>query len=243
MAKKTRKKRTRPSSAVARVTARKLKEEGLPGPSGTRIRYPAPGEASTVGDLLKAAVDDLESGQVVEALAEGRCGTFLLDALDGAKLTALLGRAATGGDLPAAAAAMSLPLVAQDRDGQLVGALLTVPSGTIATMAGRLPGEAPYDLVSMLKYAKIKALAVREDARGTGIGAALLKRCVQIHWQLDYHMLFGEFETQRALGPYYARQGFSILDPEQTIDVGTVLAGFPMQMGSEPGEALFYRWR
>ncbi|MFB6791745.1 GNAT family N-acetyltransferase [Streptomyces olivaceus] len=241
--KKTKKKRTRPSSAVPRVSARKLKEEGLSGPSGTRIRFAAPGEAGTVGDLLRAAVDDLEGGQVVQALAEGQCGTFLLDALGGANLTSLLVRAATGGELLGGAAAMSLPLVAQDRDGQLVGALLTVPSGTIAEMASRLPGDAPYDLVSMLKYTKIKALAVREDARGAGIGAALLKRCVQIHWQLEYHMIFGEFETQRALGPYYTRQGFTVLEPAETIDVGTVLAGFPMQLGAQPDEALFYRWR
>lgn len=225
------------------MTARKLKEDGLPGPSGTRIRFAAPGEAGRVGDLLKAAVDDLEGGQVVQALAEGRCGTFLLDALDGAKLTSLLVRAATGGELLAAAAAMSLPLAAHDRDGRVVGALLTVPSAAIAEMASRLPGDAPYDLVSMLKYAKIKALAVDGEARGAGIGAALLKRCVQIHWQLDYHMLFGEFETERALGRYYARQGFSVLDPAQTIDVGTVLAGYPMRLGAQPGEALFYRWR
>ncbi|MER6297703.1 GNAT family N-acetyltransferase [Streptomyces althioticus] len=241
--KKTRKNRTRPSSAVVRVTARKLKEDGLSGPSGTRIRFAAPGEAGAVGDLLMGAVDDLEGGQVVEALAEGKCGAYLLDALDGSKLTSLLVRAATGGELSAAAAAMSLPLVAQNRDGQLVGALLTVPSGTIAEMASRLPGDAPYDLVSMLKYTKIKALAVRTDARGAGVGAALLKRCVQIHWQLGYHMIFGEFEVQRALGPYYARQGFSVLEPGQTIDVGTVLSGFPMYLGSQPGESLFYRWR
>ena len=61
--------------------------------------------------------------------------------------------------------------------------------------------------MSMVKYAKIKAVAVREDARSRGISTALLKRCVQIYWQLDYMLLFGEFETSRALGPYYERHG------------------------------------
>ncbi|MGW0949132.1 hypothetical protein ACWD4O_42210 [Streptomyces sp. NPDC002623] len=37
----------------------------------------------------------------------------------------------------------------------------------------------------MLKYAKIKAVAVREDARGRGIGVGQLKRYVQVYWQLD----------------------------------------------------------
>ncbi|MEU8852703.1 GNAT family N-acetyltransferase [Streptomyces sp. NPDC048564] len=94
----------------------------------------------------------------------------------------------------------------------------------------------------MLKYAKIKAVVVREDARGRGIGATLLKRCVQVYWQLDYVLLFGGFKTPRALGPYYTRQGFTVLQTGQTIDVGTLLAGAPIQLGSGPGETFFYRW-
>jgi N-acetylglutamate synthase-like GNAT family acetyltransferase len=65
-----------------------------------------------------------------------------------------------------------------------------------------LPGYGQHALLSMVKYAKIKAVAVRDDARGRGIGAALLKRCVQVYWQLDYMLLFGEFETGRDLGAY-----------------------------------------
>ncbi|MEV0226763.1 hypothetical protein [Streptomyces sp. NPDC050704] len=34
-----------------------------------------------------------------------------------------------------------------------------------------------------------------------------------MYWQLDYMLLFGEFETPRDLGPYYARQGFTALRP------------------------------
>ncbi|MFD7667807.1 GNAT family N-acetyltransferase [Streptomyces sp. NPDC059788] len=240
MAKKKRKK-ARPSSGLSRVTAQKL-VEGLPGPGGTRIRYAVPEEAAVVTDLLKTASEDLETGHL-EALAEGRCGTWLRDALGSAQLTERLVRAAAAGELQAAAAALSLPLVAQDRDGQLAGALLSVPSGAIAGMASRLPGSMPYDLISMLKYAKIKALAVREDARGRGTATALLKRCVQIHWQLDYLLLFGEFETRRGLGPYYERRGFTVLAPGGMLDIGTVLAGTPMRLGAQPGETLFYRWR
>ncbi len=95
----------------------------------------------------------------------------------------------------------------------------------------------------MLKYAKIKALAVDEDVRGRGVGAAPLKRCVQVYWQLDYMLLFGGFETERELGLYYMRQGLTVLRPGQTADVGTLLAGVPLQLGSGPGETFFYRWR
>lgn len=47
------------------------------------------------------------------------------------------------------------------------------------------PGHEQHALLSMLKYAKIKAVAVREDARGRGIGVGQLKRYVQVYWQLD----------------------------------------------------------
>lgn len=56
-------------------------------------------------------------------------------------------------------------------------------------------------------------------------------------------LLFGGFETSRALGPYCTRQGFTALRPGQAIDVGTLLAGVPIQLGARPGETLFYRWR
>ncbi|MFJ4518980.1 GNAT family N-acetyltransferase [Streptomyces sp. NPDC088816] len=151
--------------------------------------------------LLKAAADDLEAGHL-EALARGECGTWLLDALAGADLGERLVRAAAAGELQRAAGELSLPLVARDNDGQVVGALLGVPSGTVISGLTRLPVRGQQILMSMLVYAKIKAVAVSDDARRRGIGAALLARCAQAYWQLDYRLLFGEFDTERALGPY-----------------------------------------
>ncbi|MEV8425695.1 GNAT family N-acetyltransferase [Streptomyces niveus] len=88
----------------------------------------------------------------------------------------------------------------------------------------------------MLKYVKIKGLAVDDGARGRGLGGAMLKRCAEIYWQLDFMLLFGEFEFERALGPYYARHGFTVLNPDQTTDVGFVLTGRPIALGAGPGE-------
>ncbi|WP_329347545.1 hypothetical protein OG226_02005 [Streptomyces sp. NBC_01261] len=114
---------------------------------------------------------------------------------------------------------MSLPLVAQDRDGQVVGTLLGVPSGTVGGTVAQLPGYQQHALLSMLK------------------------RCVQVYWQLDYMLLFGEFATERDLGPYYRRQGFTVMRPGETIDVGTLLTAVPVQLGAGSGETFFYRWR
>ncbi|WP_251983042.1 hypothetical protein [Streptomyces violaceusniger] len=167
MAKKT-KKRAGSSTGLVRLTKQKVLE-GLPGPGSVRIRYAAPEEADGVAALLEAAADDLEIGHL-QALANGQCGTWLMDGLSGVGLTEPLVRAASAGSLQPAAASLSLPLVAQDRDGRVVGALLAVPSGTVISTVAQLPGHDQYALLSMLKYAKIKAVAVREMSAGAGSG-------------------------------------------------------------------------
>ncbi|MGW3359943.1 GNAT family N-acetyltransferase [Streptomyces bungoensis] len=117
----------------------------------------------------------------------------------------------------------------------MTGALLGVPFATVVSGLSRLPASRQQILMSMLTYAKIKAVAVHEDARGRGIGAALLKWCVQVYGQLDYTLLFGEFDTGRDLGPYYTRQGFNVLRPGQAVDVGTLLTGVPLHLGAGTG--------
>ncbi|MEU5255151.1 GNAT family N-acetyltransferase [Streptomyces longwoodensis] len=216
--------------------------DGMPGPDGVQIGFAVPAEAGVVTTLLQAAAHDLEAGHL-EALARGECGTWLLDALADVDLGERLVRAGAAGELQRAAGELSLSLVARDGDGQVVGALLGVPSGTVVSALSRQPGGRRYLLVSMLTYAKIKAVAVAEDARRRGIGATLLARCVQLYWQLDYMLLFGEFDTERALGPYYGRQGFTVLRPGQGIEVGTLLTGLPLHLGAGPGLTSFHRWR
>ncbi|MEU1542047.1 GNAT family N-acetyltransferase [Actinacidiphila glaucinigra] len=230
------------SSAGLDCLTRQQVLDSVPGPEGVRIGFAVPAEAGTVTALLKAAADDLETGHL-EALARGRCGTWLLDALAGADLGEPLVRAMATGDLRSAAAELSMPLVARDSDGQVTGALLGVPSGTVVSGLSRLPVSRQQVLMSMLTYAKIKAVAVSEDVRGRGIGGALLKRCVQLYGQLDFTLLFGEFDTGRDLGPYYTRQGFNVLRPGQAVDVGTLLTGVPLHLGAGPGLTFFYRWR
>lgn len=242
--KRTRSKRTATSGSLsgpARLTRQQL-VDGVPGPDGVRIGFARPGESAVVNTLLKEAADDLEAGHL-EALARGECGTWLVDALAGADSGERLVRAAAAGELQRAAGELSLPLVARDGDGQVVGALLGVPSGTVISQLARMPVAKQQILMSMLVYAKIKAVAVSEDVRGRGIGAALIARCVQVYWQLDYTLLFGEFDTTRALGPYYTRQGFSVLRPRQGIDVGTLLTGVPLHLGAGPGLTFFHQWR
>ncbi|WP_217241814.1 hypothetical protein [Streptomyces sp. AC555_RSS877] len=59
---------------------------------------------------------------------------------------------------------MSLPLVAHDRDGEVVGALLAVPSGTVVSTVTWLPGHEQQALLSMLKYEKERLRSARTPA-------------------------------------------------------------------------------
>ncbi|OEJ21552.1 GNAT family N-acetyltransferase [Streptomyces agglomeratus] len=243
MAKKVKQRRKRPSpSPSVRLTRQRLMD-GLAGPDGTRVRLARPEDSVRFGELLTLATEEIEHAHV-DGVAAGQCGEWLLDGLMGGDrvLTEPLLRAAGSGRLQDGALALSLPLVAEDRDGTLVGALLALPPGTVVQTV-REAGYEQHSLLAMLKYVKIKGLAVAEEARGRGVGGALLKRCTQVYWQLDFMLLYGGFEIERALGPYYARHGFTVLKPGETTDVGFVLTGRPIGLGAGPGEQLFFRWK
>ncbi|WP_031511370.1 hypothetical protein [Streptomyces megasporus] len=64
-----------------------------------------------------------------------------------------------------------------------------------------------------------------------------------MYGHLDFMLLYGQFEIDRALGPFYARPGFTALQPGRTTDVGFVLTGRPIGLGAGPGEQLFFRWK
>ncbi|SEQ99818.1 hypothetical protein [Streptomyces radiopugnans] len=56
-------------------------------------------------------------------------------------------------------------------------------------------------------------------------------------WLLD-----GLSGTDRALGPFYAHSGLTVLPPGRTTSIGYVLTGRPIGLGAGPGEQLFHRW-
>lgn len=228
-------------AATVPLTRQRL-VDGLRGPAGTRIRTARPEESAQFGHLLTAATDGIEQAHL-DAVAAGQCGRWLLEGLAGGEraLTEQLARADLGGRLQDAALAMSLPLVVQDDGGDMVGALLALPPGQLVQTV-REAGYQQHAILAMLKYAKVKAVAVAEPTRGQGLGSALLKRCVQVYWALGFMLLYGEFAIERELGPYYHKQGFDVLDPGQTTDVGYVLTGRSIALGAGPGEQLFYRW-
>ncbi|MFD3458018.1 hypothetical protein ACFWVC_38345 [Streptomyces sp. NPDC058691] len=67
---------------------------------------------------------------------------------------------------------------------------------------------------------------VAVEARGRGIGAALLK-WVQLYGYMEYRLLFGKFDTERDLGAYCTQQGCSVLRPGQAVNAGNFACTAP----------------
>jgi GNAT superfamily N-acetyltransferase len=98
-------------------------------------------------------------------------------------------------------------------------------------------------VVGAAKVAKIRAVAVAETARGLGIGATLIRRSMQIYLQLGFLLVYGQFPAGSGLATYYARQGFTVLDEGQDIDLRRMGLNFLIRTDPSDSERLFARWR
>lgn len=221
---------------VSPVTADRL-VKGWTGPGRTHIRLARPGDTEQVTGLLALADMPLDPavGTVIEA------GTVASTLSLG--LLRPLAEAAAAGEPDDAMAGLVLVLVAEGRDGLLRGVLQAVPPSNV--LADGVEGGVPLlnAVLGAAKVAKIRALAVAEDARGIGIGQTLIRRSVRTYLQLGYLLVYGQFPTGSGLEKYYARQGFTVLDEGQHIDLSRL--GLPIHIRTDPAEPerLFARWR
>ncbi|MEU4424831.1 GNAT family N-acetyltransferase [Actinoplanes sp. NPDC024001] len=97
-------------------------------------------------------------------------------------------------------------------------------------------------LVAAQTVVKLKGLAVSPAARGTGIGSAMIKRCVQLYRQLGWHVVYGQFDAARGLESYYSARGFEVLGSGEDLNLGPLL-GFPLRIYTRPQDRLFVRWQ
>jgi GNAT superfamily N-acetyltransferase len=228
---------------VPPVTAERL-VNGWAGPGGTRIRLARPGDTEQVTGLLALADIALDPvvGTVIEA---GTVASTLLMGLDHGVNDMLRPLAeAVAADRPDdAMPGLILVLVAEGRDGFLRGVLQAVPPDNV--LADGIAAGVPVltAVVGAVKVAKIRAVAVAEQARGIGIGQTLIRRSVRTYLQLGFLLIYGQFPIGSGLEKYYARQGFTVLDEGQTIDLRRM--NFPVLIGTDPSdpERLFVRWR
>ena len=218
--------------------------KGSPGQGGTRIRLARPGDTGQVTRLLEL-VDlrlDPAVGTVIEA---GTVASTLLLGLDHGADAMLrpLGEAVAADSPEDAMPGLIWVLVAEGRDGSLHGVLLAVPPTNV--LADGIHGGVPVPAVvaGAAKIAKVRAVAVAADARGHRLGETLIKRTVRTYLHLGFRLIYGQFSLGSGLETYYARQGFTVLDAGQVIDLRRM--NLPIIIHTDPSdpERLFVRWQ
>ncbi|MEU3565420.1 GNAT family N-acetyltransferase [Kitasatospora sp. NPDC006786] len=225
------------------ITGQRLLD-GWDGPDGGRIRLARAGEAPAVEQLLdltgvgldRIHADSIDTGGLAATLRVG---------LDGGQkqLTRAAATAAAGHDLVTVIPGLSLVLVAEDQDGEPVGALSAVPPASLLKVGAEQGVQGEQLLFFCLVIAKIGAVAVADSARGRGWGTHLLKRAVQVYQQLQYQLLYGQFDADsEPLPRFYSQRGFTPLSQDEGIDLN-VLLGLPLGIQPGPDERLFTRWR
>lgn len=235
---------TNPRAAVRvpRATADRLRT-GWAGPRGTRVRLARPGDLEQVSRLVPLAGLRLDPA-VTAVIEAGTAASILLLGLDDG-VDALRDRLAEAAVLDRPEEAMDglvLMLVATDRDGVVRGVLQALPPTNI--LIDGVQGGIPLltAMVGAAKVAKIRVVAVAEDARGRGIGAMVIRRSLQLYSQLGFLLVYGQFAIGSGLETYYDRQGFTVLDEGQLIDLRPI--GLNIMVSTDPSdpERLFTRW-
>ncbi|GAA3381453.1 GNAT family N-acetyltransferase [Streptomyces sannanensis] len=237
MGKRTARKGARPAPLSAgRVRA------GWPGPAGTRIRLARVRDTDAADTLLDMAGVRLMPA-LRSAIETGTSASVLLAGLGGTTKTffetAVL--AFITQPMPESMSGISLPLVAVAQDEKVVGVLAVTAPGTIIEKALE-HGYEPHRALTMgVAVAKVHGLAVAETARGQGLAAALLNRSWQVYEQLGFLVLYGSYDTERDLGAFYSRCGYTVLDPGQGFSLAPIDIPFGIHAG--PNECVFTRWR
>ncbi|MFD4913039.1 GNAT family N-acetyltransferase [Streptomyces virginiae] len=177
------------------------------------------------------------------SIEEGTAGAALLNGLDGTTKTFFedFARRTAGHAMADSMASVSLTLVAADQQDRPIGVLSATAPGTIIERAldhGYSDVEA---LTLSVAIGKVHGLAVADEARGQGIASTLMKRAWQVYEQLDYFLLYGSFETERALGSLYTGCGYGVHAAGQGFLLDRI--GLPFGVNAGPDQCVFTRWR
>ena len=218
--------------------------KGSSGPGGTRIRLARPGDAAQVARLLELVDIRLEPA-VGEVIENGTVASTLLLGLDhGANAMLRPLTEAVAADRPEdAMPALIWVLVAEGRDGSVHGVLQAGPPTNVLTDGIQGGVTVPAAVAGAATITKVRAVAVAEAARGNRLGETLIKRTVHTYLHLGFRLIYGQFPIGSGLETYYARQGFTVLDEGQVIDLRRI--NLPIIIRTDPSdpERLFVRWQ
>ena len=214
-------------------------EHGMPGPNGTRLRIARPGDSNSVGQLLALASLKLPPW-VVGAIGSRALSSAVFRALRSGhdELLKDLAEAMLAEDIDRAIPKLGVVLVADDPASGPVGALVAAPPSDIfakSLSAGVSIGNAVAANAAVLRIAGI---GVDPCMRGVGIGTCLIGICLDMYFQLDYQLVYGQFPANSELATYFTGLGFSVLDEASPISLYVPL-GLPVGMKPDRGNRFF----
>ncbi|WP_431946053.1 GNAT family N-acetyltransferase [Micromonospora marina] len=222
----------------------------LPGPNGLRIRAAEAVDLADFRRLCATAGVDIED-EIAAAIETGSAGEAVYTGLTS-------GIGAFFDDIMTRLDSMSVPalrelflrltvaLVAESDDTGVTGAALAFPPvGIIMNQLKQLRSLGASDetrvqltLAGALRVSRIKAVAVRDDARRSGVGSALVQACNSAFSQLGYSSIYGIMPPSIGLRMFYSGLGFTILPPGQPYTFAA--AGLPTAVQADDGEQIFY---
>ncbi|WP_040713685.1 MULTISPECIES: GNAT family N-acetyltransferase [Nocardia] len=137
--------------------------------------------------------------------------------------------------VPAAAATRTSASVAVV-DGEIAGGVISGPTMWLLT---RVIANSPdHLLLALLRTSEIQVLAVDEQHRRTGAGAALVRSAIRSSRALKSHVLYGQFPNTPPLSTFYRSCGLTVHTPGAAIDFDS-LAGLELRIYTSSEDRFF----
>ncbi|MET7772070.1 GNAT family N-acetyltransferase [Nocardia sp. NPDC005366] len=137
--------------------------------------------------------------------------------------------------VPAAAATRTTVSVAVV-DGRIAGGVITGPTMWLLTRV--LANTPDHLLLALLRTSEIQVLAVDEQHRRTGAGAALVRSAIRSSRALKAHVLYGQFPNTPRLSSFYRGCGLTVHTPGTAIDFDR-LAGIELTIHTASEDRFF----
>lgn len=199
--------------------------------AGITIRPAGPADIEAIDELLVPAHTKLLAYQKEALETHGTLGWGLESRM-------AFANAMVNG--PEFAAASLMTVWVAEADGEAVGCLVAGPAERVMDDAMGRSGADPKQIMlrGFIGLVKLHGIAVREDYRKRGLARELLRRLLEVY--RDKMLLFGQFEVQEKLGPFYRKAGFSVLTPHDGLRLQRIF-GANVVIGPDQGEQFFYR--
>jgi GNAT superfamily N-acetyltransferase len=224
------------SPALMRAAPELLKG-GLPGPRGTWIRMPQPGEVQSVSEILHMAGDELPPWEA-DAIRSFTLTSILSGVFQSKPLMELAEEVVRGG-VGRTLSGHSVVFVAVNDERQVVGAIRSGPPyETISAFTGTTRSEKQR---AQIIIAKITGLAVLPDWRGMGIGKRLTRYVSALSWRVGCRLLYGQFDEASGLDKFFVSCGFDVTPRGEGLLLPDVIRGRVRGILPEPGNRFFVR--